>query len=456
MSLYQKYYEHFYFKAFEYFIKNRNTQQLYSKSKKFQWATTDEILTYQSRALSELLVHTYKNCYYYKKCIDEHWIGAKDFSDTQKMLKLPLLNKDIIRNNFTDLTSSSLSNMLWEKSTGGSTGQPLHFAYTKESYEWRVAMSKRGYSWAGALPGSKQAYIWGIQLGNAGRIKKMKEQLHHFIDRQVYFNCFDFDERAMAQCLTGLNRFKPVTIIGYTNPLYNLALFIGDNFKIKFSPQSIICAAEKVHPYQREVIERVFGAKVFNTYGSREFMLIAAECGQHEGLHISAENLIVEIIKEDGTPAKDGETGKIVITDLHNYGMPFIRYEIGDLGVATSKACSCGRGLPMIADVVGRSLDVIRTPEGKIVPGEFFPHLIKDFREVARFQVVQEKLDLLVIKLVPTGEFSEITKKRIDIEVRNIVGSAMVINYELVDDIPLTATGKYRVTLSKLPDNKNG
>jgi len=163
----------------------------------------------------------------------------------------------------------------------------------------------------------------------------------------------------------------------------------------------------------------------------------------------------IEIIKDDGTPAQDGETGRMVVTDLHNYGMPFIRYEIGDLGVATTKMCSCGRGLPLIADVVGRSLDVIRTPEGKIVPGEFFPHLFKDYSGIARFQVVQDKINHLVIKLVPTDKFEDAARSKIDQEIRKAVGSTMVLDYQVVSEIPLTATGKYRVTVSSIPEMRN-
>ena len=450
MSYYQKLFEKLYFPLFESVIKKRSTAKYFYDSLQSQWHLSDDINKHRIMSLHTLLTHASLRSPYYKNQFNELNVDIKDFTRVTDLTQLPILTKDIILNNFYDLLSSQYRDAVWKKSTGGSTGQPLHFAYTKESYEWRVAMSKRGYSWAGARPGSKQAYIWGIQLGKVSQIQQMKERLHHFIDRQLYFNCFDFDERAMVQCLSDLNRFRPETIIGYTNPLYNLALFIGDNSKVSFMPKGVICAAEKVHPYQREVIERVFGAKVFNTYGSREFMLIAAECEKHEGLHVSAENLIVEIIKEDGTPAKDGETGRIIVTDLHNFGMPFIRYEIGDLGVATSKACSCGRGLPLITDVVGRTLDVIKTPEGKIIPGEFFPHLLKDFSCIARFQVIQEKRDLLVIKLVPTTELSETTKKRIDSEVRNVVGPAMIITYEIVSEIPLTATGKYRVTISRV------
>jgi phenylacetate-CoA ligase len=440
--MYQQFYENIYFPFFE-SLKKRNTYSLYKESLISQGLPCDSITKKREQSLRQLLKHAVSTCDYYKKYAD-----LCDLKGNIDITRLPILTKDDIKQNYTSLIASSYRNSIWSKATGGSTGQPLQFAYTKESYEWRVAMSKRGYSWAGAHPGAKQAYIWGVQLGHIGRLQQAKESLHHFIDRHLYFNCFDFDESAMAQCLAGLNRFKPECVIGYTNPLYNLALFIAENSKISFRPRGVICAAEKVHPYQRDVIERVFGAKVFNTYGSREFMLIAAECEKHEGLHVSAENLIVEIIKDDGTTARDGETGRIIVTDLHNYGMPFIRYEIGDLGVATSKSCSCGRGLPLIADVVGRSLDVIRTPEGKVIPGEFFPHLMKDFTDIYRFQVIQEKIDLLVVKLAPVSELSETTKKRIDSEVRSVVGPSMVINFEIVSDMPLTATGKYRVTIS--------
>ena len=179
-------------------------------------------------------------------------------------------------------------------------------------------------------------------------------------------------------------------------------------------------------------------------------MLIASECEKHDGLHINAENLIVEIVKEDGTYAKEGETGRIIVTDLHNYGMPFIRYEIGDIAVFTGRKCSCGRGLPVIEDVVGRSLDMIKTPEGKIVPGEFFPHLMKEFKEIIKFQVVQKTLEDLQIKMVTTTELSDGSRRRLDREVRRVLGNKINVSYERVDDIPLTSTGKYRVTISRI------
>src|SRR5690606_21936692 len=138
---------------------------------------------------------------------------------------------------------------------------------------------------------------------------------------------------------------------------------------------SIVVGAEKLHDFQRDLIERVFEAPVFETYGSREFMLIGAECEHHDGLHVTAENLIVEVIDDDGNPVPEGTEGDVAITDLTNLGMPFIRYRNGDRAVAAEGDCACGRTLPRLARVAGRRLDVLTTPDGRQLPGEFFPHI---------------------------------------------------------------------------------
>src|SRR5207253_1358560 len=171
----------------------------------------------------------------------------------------------------------------------------------------------------------------------------------------------------------------PEVIVAYTNPLYVFARALAQRRVTPFSPRAIVVGAEKLHGFQRELIEAVFQAPVFETYGSREFMLIAAECDRHAGLHVTADNLVVEVLDDDGRPTPGGEEGNVVVTDLFNYGMPFIRHVIGDRAVAGWGTCPCGRGLPLLKKVTGRRLDILRTPDGRQIPGEFFPHLLKDF-----------------------------------------------------------------------------
>ena len=178
-------------------------------------------------------------------------------------------------------------------------------------------------------------------------------------------------------------------------------------------------------------------------------MLIGAECDRHEGLHVSVDNLFVEVLK-DGKPAGPGERGEIVITDLHNYGMPFIRYRNGDLVIQGEKPCSCGRGLPLIRDVDGRKMDEIVSMEGKLVSGGFFPHLLKEFQEIDKYQVVQQARDRLLIRFVPKTDWPDARRAFCLEEIRKVLGDGMQVEFQAVDDIPLSASGKYRVTISEI------
>ena len=435
---------------FEKIIKKRKMLDHLNFLNKSQWWTAEKLKNYQWDELQKLLKHAFNEVPYWKDRFNEIGMNFEDIRTYEDFQKLPIITKEDIRANKDRMIADNWRGKTWTKATGGSTGVPLELDYTPDSYDWRVACSKRGYSWAGCEDGIKQGYIWGVAIGKVGWMKKLKENLHHAILRQKYFNCFEFTKEKMNVCLQELNRFKPDIIVGYTNPLYNFAQFVKKSNKLKFQPKGIVSAAEKLHEFQRKLISETFGCKVFNTYGSREFMLIASECEEQMGLHINVENLFVEIIKADGTPAKDGELGDVVITDLHNYGMPFIRYKIGDMAVASNKICKCGRGLPLLADVVGRSLDMLKTPDGRNVPGEFFPHLMKEFKGIDRFQVVQNQIDSLEIKIVKNDQFDNGDLNMLKVEIVKIMGNAIKITFNFVNDIPLTKTGKYRVTISRI------
>lgn len=449
MDIYHKIYEKYWFPFFEGVIKGRNTAKLFRSTFQSQYLSKEDLIDLQLISLKKILIYSSQHSLFFKNRFKSSGFDPFAIRSLVDILSLPIMTKNDIRNHYNDIKINT-GVPLWKKSTGGSTGEPLHFGYTQESYEWRNAVSRRGYSWAGAAPGTKQAYIWGVQLGEVPKYQKIKELIHHFIDRQKFFNCFNFGEAEMNTCLTSLNRWKPQVLIGYTNPLYEFALYVESVGGPIFRPKSILCAAEKVHNFQRKVLERVFGCPVYNTYGSREFMLIASECEKHEGLHVSMENLIVEVVDDEGLPTAPGEVGRILVTDLHNYGMPFIRYEIGDMARVTERQCSCERGLILLDDIIGRSLDIIRTPDGKAVPGEFFPHLLKDYPQVARFQIVQKKLNSLNIKYQLFSTFSADTMQDLIAEIRKVVGPQMEIVFDEVDDIPLTSSGKYRVTISEL------
>jgi phenylacetate-CoA ligase len=202
-----------------------------------------------------------------------------------------------------------------------------------------------------------------------------------------------------------------------------------------------IAAAEPLFEDARERIEQGFGVPLFNTYGSREFMSIAAECECRNGLHVHAENLVVEARDRDGDHASE-----ILITDLHNYGMPFVRYESGDLGRLADRSCRCGRGLPLLEAIEGRILDALRTRDGRTVPGEFFPHLLKDIPELAQYRVEQKGIDRIVISAVLTRPLSERSEQLLSDEIKKVFGPGTVCALQPVAQIPRLSSGKRRVT----------
>jgi phenylacetate-CoA ligase len=450
LSLYGKLYFSFLYPFYESTLRKRKTFDHYRYLKDTQWRSRDELLDIQFGELKKLLEHAYEQVPFYRDSFREVGITPDDIKGHEDLRHLPVIDKNVIRENKERMTARNMRGLTMPKATGGSTGQPLEFEYTRDSYEWRVATRLRGYEWAGCREGEKTGYIWGVAVGNPPWRQRAKERLHHAVLRQKYFNTFEFDDETIADVCRRLKRYGPEVLVAYTTPMYNFAVSVREQGIEPPRVRSVITAAEKVQDFQRKTIEDVFGCKVFNTYGSREFMLIASECEAHSGLHVNVENLFVEIV-HDRNNLDPGGPGELLVTDLHNYGMPFIRYNIGDLGVPwTGGECGCGRGLPMIADVEGRLLDTIVTPAGRMVPGEFFPHLAKEFSEIKQFQVVQDELDRLVIKIVPSHPFTGEPLDQFKGEIVDVIGEDIALDIQMVDEIPLTATGKYRVTVSNV------
>ena len=431
-------------------LRGRKTPRLLREAEIMQWKTSDEIRDLQWTRLQELLHHAYQASPWHRDRFERLGISPGDIRTREDFKKLPALTRDDI-NAFRDrMLSRDYTKRVYLHRTGGSTGQPLQFYVNRESYEWRVAVTLRGYGWAGCHDGEKQFYVWGAPIGNVPFLKRAKASLHNLFLQRSVFSSFRFSEPAIRQCIREINLFRPQTIIGYTGALCLLAQYLMEHPQKVFYPSAVITGAEGVRDAQRQIIQKGFRAPVFASYGSREFMLIGMECSEHNGLHLNADNLFVEVVPPEDSADSGSSAGEILITDLHNFGMPFVRYKIGDLAVETNRVCRCGRGLPLLERVEGRILDLIRTPDGRIVPGEFFPHLMKEFDCVKQFQVVQKRMDALEIKLVLQGNGAGQGIKEIERHVKERLGDRTDVNIVVVPEIPLTGSGKFRVTVSEL------
>ena len=448
----RQFYRYVVIPAFETVYKRRKTLQYWKQLERSQWWSPDQLQAEQFAALQRLLRHAAENCPYYRQLWAERLLEVRDIQSPADFNRWPLLQREHVLEHRSALRAEHGASPLISKATGGSTGIPMHFDLDQGSYERRNAATFRGYGWAGATPGTKQFYLWGAPLDPQPASKIWKNRFYEAVQRRRVVNSFELSEETVPRILRSLNSYRPDVIVAYTNAVYHFARSLAERKERPFSPQSIIVGAEKLHGFQRELIESVFRAPVFETYGSREFMLMGAECSEHAGLHLTTEQLYLEIVNDDGTPTPAGEVGNVVVTDLYNYGMPFVRYASGDQAVAGFSQCRCGRGLPLLHEVRGRKLDVLRTPDGRSLPGEFFPHLMKDYGWVRQFQVVQPAMDQLELRVVLGPTWNESDQAKLLQCVQQTVGPMVHITWQPVSEIPLTRAGKHRVVVSHVPD----
>lgn len=449
MGAYEALFRKLLFPLYESGIRRRKTLQWLREYEANQWLSTEQIAELQWHKLKRLLEHCHREVPYYQRRWREIGMHPQDIRSLADYAQLPVLTKSDIRENFADMQASSLRDQLLFKNTGGSTGEPLRLGYTRESNERRVAVMWRGYAWAGARMGRRSLYLWGGAVGHPSRAQLWKDQLFHAAFARRISNTFGMTEANMGAFADAIDRYRPEVIVAYVGPLVRLAEWLLASGRRVHQPQAILGAAEALHEFQREIVQQAFGASMFNTYGCREFMLIASECEQRDGLHVNADHLVVEQV--DPQPIADGgSAGPLAITDLHNYGMPFIRYLNGDMASFARGGCACGRGLPRLASVQGRVLDAIRTPDGRLIPGEFFPHMLKDVAGLHQFQVVQRELASLEMKMVCADDFDSSGLDYIRSEAAKVLGHNVELRFEFVDHIEQPASGKLRVTRSEL------
>jgi phenylacetate-coenzyme A ligase PaaK-like adenylate-forming protein len=430
-------------------LKRRPIFRYWEELERSQWLPAAGVAAIQLDALRNLLQHARATCPYYtaewaRRGLDPDGLGSLD-----DFRRWPVVDRETINAHRDAMRTTRGDIPVSPKATGGSSGTPLRFFLDAGSYDRRNAAWHRGYGWAGAAPGTRQFYLWGVPIDTGSTRTRWKLRLYDALYRRTVASCFGLSEATAPEFLKRLNHTRPDVIVAYTNPLYAFARMLRDRGLTPYSPRSIVVGAEKLHDFQRKEIEAVFGAPVFETYGSREFMLIGAECDRHAGLHLTSEQLVVEVLDDAGAPAPPGVEGDVVITDLYNYGMPFVRYANGDRALAGAALCDCGRGLPLLRKVVGRRLDILTTPDGRRIPGEFFPHLVKEFPAVRRFQVVQDRPERITMKVVLGGPPGDAGLDRLTGEVRKVVGPSVGFSVEPVGDIPLTAAGKLLVVVNQ-------
>jgi phenylacetate-CoA ligase len=422
-----------------------------------QWWPRDRIRALQDERLRRLVRYANENVPFYRSLFERHGLQPEDIQSTEDLVKLPVLTRRLVRENLHQIRDTRFSRrQLRALCTGGSTGEPLEFYRAKDDIACRdAAAGLRAFGWAGYELGMKCAWFTESPLYEAS-LRRLARVAKAFSQRVTVFDACQLSVDNLPHLAKRLEGFDGGFIRGYPTAIYLLARFIESEGKSRIRPKAIITSGEALHGSQKALLSRVFECDVFSCYRSNELNMIAGQCPVLSGYHISAENVIVEIVDDEGTPVRPGQEGRILVTNLHSHAMPFIRYEMGDVGVGTDAGCPCGRGLPLLTAVSGRVTDVVRTPSGTTIPGVALPLNSLASLGVDQFQVVQDTLDRVTVKIVLSGGVSpdraEAAVSEIGRQYRDALGGGMEVVVEPVEEIELTPSGKRRVVISHLLD----
>src|SRR6185437_9633099 len=265
-----------------------------------------------------------------------------------------------------------------------------------------VAMLFNG--WAGYRFGYPLVKIWGSERDLFEGSEARRTRILRWLRNEHWFNAFRMSPAQMRDCLTRIDRLRPVLVLGYAESLVDLArLMLREGLSVH-KPRAVMSAAGPLDPDARHAVEQAFQAPVFDRYGSREVGDVACECESHNGLHVCMPTHHVEILLPDGRPAAPGERGELVVTLLINYSMPLLRFRIGDVSAWRGEPCPCGRVWPLLERVTGRVSDIFLRADGTHVHGEYFTHLFYSLGWVRKFQVMQEALEQVDVRIVPVDE----------------------------------------------------
>jgi phenylacetate-CoA ligase len=425
--------------------------QHYRRLLRTQFDSPEVIRLRQWGKVESLLGHAYRTTRFWRSRLREAGLepdGIRSFDD---FCKVPVLTKADLRQHQGDLLSDRYKDVLLQrKKTSGSTGVSVEVLVDEEAQEFKRACTLRSDEWAGWRLGERIASIWGnpqIRTDWKGRVRRALLERNY-----AYLDTLKMDEAAMDDFADALVRKPPSLLFGHAHSLHLFAEYLRAKCPgVAIRPRAIISTCMVLHDFERRTIEEVFKCRVTNRYGCEEVSLIACECERHDGLHINADGIYLEVLRPDGTPCLPGESGTIVVTDLANRAMPMIRHPVGDMGALSDRRCPCGRGLPLLEKVEGRVADYVVTPRGELISGisltENFAVMVPGLEQL---QIVQEEVDRFVFRIVKGADFGEKSLEAIRALAAERFGPEVRYECEYVDRIPQEPSGKYRFCISKV------
>ena len=427
-------------------LKAHETVTVRRQMEAVQWWDKDRIAALQLKRLRELLLDVATHVPYYRDTFAKIGFDPATVQSVSDLGRLPLLTKAVIRGN-TDTLKHANARGLARFNTGGSSGEPLIFFIGSKRVSYDVAAKWRATRWWDVDIGDPEIVVWGspIELGKQDRIKQLRDVLM----RTQLLPAFEMSEAKLDSFIATIRSVRPRMLFGYPSALTHIAKH-AQMRNVTMTDLGIKVAfvtSERLYDEQRSTITEVFGCKVANGYGGRDAGFIAHECPQGN-MHLTADDIVVEIVDEQGQVLPAGQAGEIVVTHLSTNDFPFIRYRTGDIGVLGSAVCKCGRGLPILQEIQGRSTDFVVASDGTVMHGLSLIYILRDLVGIKAFKVIQESRALTRVVLVADNGFPPNGSQQIIDGFKRRLGPDVCVVVELVDNIPAEKSGKFRYIIS--------
>ncbi|MFN4259682.1 MAG: phenylacetate--CoA ligase family protein [Gemmataceae bacterium] len=434
---------------------------LYRELDDTQWLPPEEIERQQLRQLRLLLTHCRQYIPYYQRLFAEAGIVPEQIQDMADWRCLPRLTREAYQANFAELTARQLpagSRKTNDSFTSGTNGVPVQVMQTNDVNQWWMACLLRDLEWCGMDP---RGTLAAIRLLATSREEFERRRggatapywhkfLHTFLETGTV-HTMDIHEEPRDQ-LRWLRKVRPDYLLSLPSNLDFLASLIRQEGERLPNLRVIQAVGETLTQDMKEHIESAFAAPVKNLYSTTETGYIASPCPEGHGLHVHAENVLVEILDDQDQPCRPGQTGRVVLTTLRNFLAPFLRYEILDDATLAPGPCPCGRGLPLLTNVAGRRHPMLRLPGGrrKIITGLYLG--LRQIGGCHQFQIVQRAEDHVIVRLVPDQTWSADHPTRIRALVREHCETPMRVDVDLLERIELPRSGKLKIALIEMDE----
>jgi phenylacetate-CoA ligase len=420
-----------------------------------QWWPPERVAQLQSARLQHLIHYAYERVPYYRRLMDGRGIQPDDIRTAADLSRLPVLTKAIVREEGESLLARGFPRRrLREGHTGGSTGTPLVFYSSTDSrLSHGMARSLRAQEWAGLRLGDPFVRVIKRRLPGPAEGAPY-EGISRRVARESFVDCGAFSESTLPAVVERIAKQRSRALRGYASAICIIAEYIRDSGLPAPEVGAILTGGEQLFDEQRALLKQVFGVEPFSKYSSFENFDIAMECEAHRGMHIAAEDLAVEIADDDGLPVPPGQEGRILVTNLHEYGMPLIRYDTDDSGSFEEGPCTCGRSLPRLSAVTGKTGNTIYTPSGKRLSPLTLGSSGLAPLGIKQFQFVQEELDRVTVKVVPGTALSDVETQALSARLKahyaKTLGHDVRVDVMVVDHIEPTPAGKHLFLISKV------